>query len=184
MIPRFRGKAGYVYRSKKGNARGNFLDGNVGLTTGSFYTGHMENGLIRERRLIHLFREVGHNLRSLGEELRDDASEAAASNDPIKFVMAPIAGAARVILKGPTSVLLGVFDKPLEKHTGFETGHAIKETAKDIATLHPIRAFIHAINIPDSLFLDGIRGIGGFTGTTRSRIAQTLKRETQHSMAA
>lgn len=127
-----------------------------------------------EHRPLRWFQEVGSNMRSLGQEIREDATEASRGNDPIKFAMAPVVGAARVVLKGPTNLLLGVLDKKAETHTGYETGHTVKEAAKELVTLHPLRAAVHAVNIPDSMILDGLRLVGGYQGTTRARVRHAL----------
>ena len=134
----------------------------------------MQDYGIRERRLVFWLKEVGSNIRSLGQEISMDASEAAHGSDPIKFAMAPVVGAARVILKGPTNVLLGLFDKKVQPFNGFETGQTLRETGHELAGFHPLRAGIHAFNIVDSAFLDVLRSVGGFTGKTRSHIARVL----------
>jgi hypothetical protein len=136
-------------------------------------------------------KKVGANVGTLLEEVKEDMTEAASSDDWIKYAAAPFAGAARIVLKGPTNVFLGILDKPVEQHTGFETGHTLKETAKEIVTLHPLRAVVHGVNIVDSAILDAIRGIGGFHGKThagiqetRTKLQQALDREPSYPMAA
>jgi hypothetical protein len=142
---------------------------------------------LRESREIRLFKEVGSNVRTVIEEVKEDMAEAA-RGDAIKMAMAPVAGAVRLLLKGPTNIWLGIVDKKAAKHTGFETGHTIKETGKELATLHPLRAAVHGINIIDSAILDAIRGIGGFQGSTRARVKGALERQAErepsYSLAA
>ena len=137
-----------------------------------------------EHRLLSLFRQIGHNVGSLVEEIRADAGEAAHDHDPIKFAITPVVGAARVILKLPTNILLGILDKPVEPYTGNETSKTIQETGKELFTFHPLRATVHALNIVDSFTLDCLRTVAGLRGQIHAKAEHAMSGETDYSMAA
>jgi hypothetical protein len=139
---------------------------------------------IGERRMPAYEMKVGANLGAVWEELKEDMGEAVRSkNDPIKLMMAPIVGAARIVLKAPTAVGLGIVGKEAEKHTGYETGHTIKEAGKELFK-NPLAAVLHGLNVIDSALLDTIRAVGGYQGTTRTKMAQAMNRETAYTQAA
>lgn len=119
-------------------------------------------------------------MKALGQEVQADVSEAAHDSDPIKFAMAPFVGATRVLLKGGERLLLGVLDKKEPPHVGPEFTHELKETGKELATLHPLRAAVHGMNVIDGATLDIVRAMAGY----RSRASHTLSSEHHSSSIA
>lgn len=128
---------------------------------------------IGEKRLVHWFKEVGPNVRTLGEQLKDTVAEAAHDRDAIKVVMAPVAVAARVLLQGPDYLYAGIVDQKVEKVDGSETAHDVGQVFKNIVTLHPIRAVVGALKVPGDIGMDIIHAVGGFRGRARAALAKT-----------
>jgi len=128
---------------------------------------------IGERRLVHWLKEVGPNMRTLWEETKDTAREAAEGpTDPIKIVMAGVAIPARVLLQGPDYLYSGIVDRPVERTEGSITLHDLKQAGKDLFALHPIRAAIGVLKLPSDVAMDGINLVGGFDGKPRSASAE------------
>lgn len=138
---------------------------------------------IREARLIHWFKEVGPNLRTLGGKLKEDAKEAWADRDPIKMALYPIVAGARVIVDGPNAIVGGVLDDKLEYSSRFRTPQEAGATLKSLATFHPLRALNHAWNTLTVWPLDLAVGISGIGNGTRSRVAELLSRPSPRTSA-
>jgi len=123
-----------------------------------------------ERRLTALFREVGPNLKAWGTETKGRYLDGPVNDgNPVKIAMGSVLAAASAIMEAPDAVIGGIADNKVNyARTGFRTTRDVGQFAKNVVTLHPIRAVTDALRLPGSVVLDGGDILGGFTGPARS----------------
>lgn len=126
---------------------------------------------IGERRVVHLFKEVGPNLKTLGGEMKDTIKEAAESKDPIKYFMAPVIVAASALFQGSDYLFAGAVDKKIKPAEGSETLHDLKGLAEHIGRIEPIKAVVTALKMPGNMAMDLLRVMGGFRGKAHHALA-------------
>ncbi len=129
----------------------------------------------RESRLTFWFKEVGPNVRTLGERIKADTKEAFTEKDPIKLALLPIVEATRVIVDGPNALFGGVIDAKLEYGSDYRTIAEAGATVKNLATLHPLRALNHAWNTLTVWPLDIATAVSGIGHGTRANIARSVR---------
>lgn len=129
---------------------------------------------IGERRLTHLFKEVGPNLKIMGEDMKDVVQEAIQDRDPIKIGMAPLVIAGEIWFQLSDRVLAGIVDKRVEQVQGSETLHDISGIGKHLAKAELAKAAVTVLKLPGDFAMDALKGIGGFKGRTRAKIEHTL----------
>ncbi|MDD5041260.1 MAG: hypothetical protein PHX87_03235 [Candidatus Peribacteraceae bacterium] len=133
---------------------------------------------VRERRLTALFKEVGSNLTSWGKDTADRyIAGPVEQQNPVKAVMGSVMAVASAILEAPDAAVAGAFDNPVkyEGRTGLRTTRDVGQFAKNVVTLHPIRAVTDAWRVATTdIPLDLGDAVGGFTGHTRTRAADVL----------
>ena len=131
-----------------------------------------------ERRLTHLFKEVGSNLSSWGKDAADRyVVGPVEQGNPVKAVMGSVMAVASTILEAPDAAVAGAFDNRVtyEGRTGLRTTRDVGQFAKNVLTLHPIRAITDVWRVATTdIPLDLGDAVGGFTGRTRARAADVL----------
>ncbi len=131
-----------------------------------------------ERRLIHLFKEVGSNLASWGKDTADRyIVNPVEQENPVKALMGSVMTVASTILEAPDAAVAGVFDNRVtyEGRTGLRTTRDVGQFVKNAVTLHPFRAATDAWRVATTdIPLDFGDAVGGFTGRTRARAADVL----------
>ncbi|UPA22339.1 hypothetical protein K8942_04800 [Candidatus Peribacteria bacterium] len=118
-----------------------------------------------EARCIHLFKEVGSNLKTYGKDLGQEyITGPYQKHDAIQMITGPVMAAASVILEGTDQIVAGVLDQKLEPSNGTlgRMRRDGKEFLKDVVTLHPIRAIADGFRLVTSdLLLDVGDAVGG-----------------------
>ncbi len=133
--------------------------------------------------------KVGENYRAYGENLGSYFTEGWKEKDPIKLAAAPFMAVGSVLGEGLEPLAAGVVDQKLERPQGVigRTKRDLAALAKDIVTLHPLRAVRDAFSLVTSdVPLDVAELVIGYhQGGTRSRAQKTLHNtETQYSLSA
>lgn len=125
---------------------------------------------LAENRLTGLFREVGPNLKAWGKETGERYLAGPVDDgNLLKAVIGSVIAAASTIMELPDAVIGGIADNKVNyARTGLRTTRDVGQFAKNVVTLHPIRAATDALRLPGSVVLDGGDILGGFTGPTRS----------------
>lgn len=119
-----------------------------------------------ESRLLSFFKEVGANLKTYGNDLKDEYIVGPyENNDVIQKITGPIMVAASAILEGTDQIVAGIVDTRLEPPDGV-LGRMRRDSwefVTDVATLHPIRAIAAGFRVATSdLILDVGDAVGNF----------------------
>jgi|GEM_PF-5797534 len=130
---------------------------------------------IGEHRMLYWFKEVGSNLKTLGEEMKDDVTEAIRSDDVIKMIATPFALAVKVVVSGPNAITSGILDDKTEKANDYKTLEEGGAAVENLMTGHPLRAINHGWNAFTVWSEDLARSLAGLSSHTRSRVQSTLE---------
>lgn len=143
--------------------------------TANAYDNSMRNlkrTLAREQRLILLFKTLGENMKTYGNDLQENyITGPYHRRDVIQKGLGPVMAAGSIILEGPDQVWAGIVDQKLERPSGIagRTRRDLKLLLKNVATVHPLRAFGDVFRLGFSdLPLDAGDAIGGFHSSENS----------------
>jgi hypothetical protein len=138
---------------------------------------HMPGIHLREQRLIHLFKEVGPNLRTLGEDIKSTyITGPLQKKDPIQIGMAAPLVIASAIADGFDAAYAGIADQKIDAPDGGLGGRTrrdLKEIMKNHIR-HPIHTLLSGLRLISDIPMDTLDIVGGFRHGARSRMQRLL----------
>jgi len=113
--------------------------------------------ILRERRLLSWFKEVGGNFKRWGSDINDRyLSGPYKRNDGWQKIGGPVMAGGAVFTEALDQAVAGALDKRVEPATGLigRTRRDAKEAVKDLFTGHPLRAVSDVIRLPGDIVMD------------------------------
>ena len=122
---------------------------------------------LRERRTIHLFKEVGSNAKEWGSDVADRYFKTPHQNNSnYERGMGVLGATVSTLTELPDYLIAGVVDKNITAERS-NTVRDVGELLKDIVTLRPLKALSDIIRLPGSATRDAIVFAGGLHGSRK-----------------
>lgn len=147
------------------------------MYTGSVLVRSSINGVsLRESRSIHLFKEVGSNLKEWGSDAGSTyIAQGWKEGDPIKMIAGIPMGLASVFTEASDYALAGIADQKLEASGELRTWRDIKEIGTNNVR-HPIKTVLSGLRLISDIPMDGGDALFGFKHGTRARLLELLEK--------
>ena len=121
--------------------------------------------LIRERRTINLFEEVGGNAKEWEGDIVDRYFRTPHQNDSnYQRGMGVLGAAVSTVTELPDYLIAGVVDKKITSERS-NTIRDMRELFKDVVTIRPLKALSDVVRLPGSATRDSIVFAGGLHGS-------------------
>ncbi|MBT5236890.1 hypothetical protein HOL63_00790 [Candidatus Peregrinibacteria bacterium] len=121
--------------------------------------------LIRERRTINLFQEVGSNAKEWGGDVGNRYFKTPHQNNSnYQRGMGAVGAVVSTVTELPDYLIAGVVDKKITSERS-NTVRDVRELVKDVVTLRPLKALSDIVRLPGSATRDAVVFAGGLHGS-------------------